>query len=124
MKSDIEIAQEATPRPIIEVAHEAGLEEEELDLYGRYKAKVLPAAFERLQPRPNGKLVVMTAMTPTVAGEGKTTTTVGLGQALRRIGKRAVVTIREPAMGPVFGVKGGAAGGGYSQVIPMEDINL
>ncbi|MDB5074610.1 MAG: formate--tetrahydrofolate ligase, partial [Chloroflexi bacterium] len=124
MKSDIEIAQEATPRPITEIGAEAGLLADELDLYGRYKAKVLPAAFERLRDVPNGKLVIVTAITPTVAGEGKTTTTVGLGQALCAIGKRAVVTLREPAMGPVFGVKGGAAGGGYSQVIPMEDINL
>jgi formate--tetrahydrofolate ligase len=124
MKSDIEIAQEATLRPITEIGAEAGLLADELDLYGRYKAKVLPAAFERLNDEPNGKLVIVTAITPTVAGEGKTTTTVGLGQALCAIGKRAVVTIREPAMGPVFGVKGGAAGGGYSQVIPMEDINL
>src|SRR5690242_15607652 len=124
MKSDIEIAQAATPRPIVEIAAAAGLQEDELDLYGRYKAKVLPAAFERLSGGPTGKLVIVTAMTPTVAGEGKTTTTVGLGQALAKIGKRPVVTIREAAMGPVFGVKGGAAGGGYSQVIPMEDINL
>ncbi len=124
MKTDIEIAQEAMPRPIIEVGLQAGLREDELELYGRYKAKVLPAAFARLRDAPNGKLVLVTAITPTVAGEGKTTTTVGLGQALVALGKRAVVTIREPAMGPVFGVKGGAAGGGYSQVIPMEDINL
>ena len=124
MKTDIEIAQAATPLPITQVAAAAGIREEELELYGRYKAKVLPTAFERLRAEPDGKLVLVTAMTPTVAGEGKTTTTVGLGQALWRIGKRAVVTIREPAMGPVFGVKGGAAGGGYSQVIPMEDINL
>ncbi len=124
MKSDIEIAQAAQPRPILEIGAAAGLLEDELDLYGRYKAKVLPGAYERLRDRPNGKLVIVTAMTPTVAGEGKTTTTVGLGQALAKIGKRPVVTIREAAMGPVFGVKGGAAGGGYSQVIPMEDINL
>ncbi len=124
MKSDIEIAQAATPLPITAVAAKVGVREEELELYGRYKAKVLPAAFDRLRPQPDGKLVIVTAMTPTVAGEGKTTTTVGLGQALWKIGKRAVVTIREPAMGPVFGIKGGAAGGGYSQVIPMEDINL
>jgi formate--tetrahydrofolate ligase len=124
MKSDIEIAQEAQPRPITEVAAEAGLHQDEIELYGRYKAKILPAAFARVQANPDGKLVIVTAMTPTVAGEGKTTTTVGLGQALCAIGKRAIVTIREPAMGPVFGVKGGAAGGGYSQVIPMEDINL
>ncbi|HWE63036.1 MAG TPA: formate--tetrahydrofolate ligase [Chloroflexota bacterium] len=124
MKSDIEIAQSVTPRPITEIAAGAGLLQEELELYGRYKAKVLPEAYARLADRPNGKLVIVTAMTPTVAGEGKTTTTVGLGQALVALGRRAVVTIREPAMGPVFGVKGGAAGGGYSQVIPMEDINL
>ncbi|HVA89877.1 MAG TPA: formate--tetrahydrofolate ligase [Chloroflexota bacterium] len=124
MKTDIEIAQEATPRPITEIALNAGLLEEELEPYGRYKAKVLPGAFERLREAPTGKLVLVTAITPTVAGEGKTTTTVGLGQALCALGRRAVVTIREPAMGPVFGVKGGAAGGGYSQVIPMEDINL
>ena len=124
MKSDIEIAQAARPRLIVEIAGRAGLLEDELELYGRYKAKVLPAAFDRLRATPDGKLVLVTAMTPTVAGEGKTTTTVGLGQALCAIGARAVVTIREAAMGPVFGVKGGAAGGGYSQVIPMEDINL
>jgi len=124
VKSDIEIAQAARPRPIIEIAARAGLAEDELELYGRYKAKVLPAAFDRLRATPNGKLVLVTAMTPTVAGEGKTTTTVGLGQALCALGERAVVTIREAAMGPVFGAKGGAAGGGYSQVIPMEDINL
>ncbi len=124
MKSDIEIAQAARPRPIVEVGLEAGLQEDELELYGRYKAKVLPSAFDRLAAAPDGKLVLITAITPTVAGEGKTTTTVGLAQALNKIGKRAVATIREAAMGPVFGVKGGAAGGGYSQVIPMEDINL
>ncbi len=124
MKSDIEIAQAAIPRPILEIGAAAGLLDDELDLYGRYKAKVLPTAFERLAGHPDGKLVIVTAITPTVAGEGKTTTTVGLCQALCAIGKRAVATIREPAMGPVFGVKGGAAGGGYSQVIPMEDINL
>ena len=124
MKSDIEIAQEASPKPIADIAAAAGLLADELDLYGRYKAKVRQAAMDRLADQPDGKLVVVTAMTPTVAGEGKTTVTVGLGQALCAIGKRAVVTLREPAMGPVFGVKGGAAGGGYSQVIPMEDINL
>src|SRR3982750_536762 len=124
MKSDIQIAQEAQPRPIVEIAEAAGLHEDELEVYGRYKAKVLPAAYERLRSRPDGKLVIVTCMTPTVAGEGKTTTTIGLAQGLARIGRRAVVTIREAAMGPVFGVKGGAAGGGYSQVIPMEDINL
>ncbi len=124
MKSDIEIAQEAPLRPIVDVAADVGLSVDELDLYGRYKAKVRQAAMDRLADRPDGKLVLVTAMTPTVAGEGKTTVTVGLGQALCAIGEKAVVTLREPAMGPVFGVKGGAAGGGYSQVIPMEDINL
>ena len=112
MKSDIEIAQAARPRLIVEIAGRAGLVEDELELYGRYKAMVLPAAFDRLRATPNGKLVLVTAMTPTVAGEGKTTTTVGLGQALCAIGERAVVTIREAATGPVFGVKG-AAGAGF-----------
>jgi formate--tetrahydrofolate ligase len=124
VKSDIQIAQEAQPRPIVEIGTEAGLHEDELELYGRYKAKVLPPAYERLRSRPAGKLVIVTCMTPTVAGEGKTTTTIGLAQGLAKIGRRAVATIREAAMGPVFGVKGGAAGGGYSQVLPMEDINL
>ncbi len=124
MKSDIEIAQETLPRPIADIADAAGLLADELDLYGPYKAKVRQAALDRLADRPDGRLVIVTAITPTVAGEGKTTVTVGLGQALCAIGKQAVVTLREPAMGPVFGVKGGAAGGGYSQVIPMEDINL
>ncbi|HKO25413.1 MAG TPA: formate--tetrahydrofolate ligase, partial [Chloroflexota bacterium] len=124
MKSDIQIAQEAQPRPIMEIGAEAGLHEDELELYGRYKAKVLPAAYARLRSRPDGKLVIVTCMTPTVAGEGKTTTTIGLAQGLAKIGRRAVATIREAAMGPVFGVKGGAAGGGFSQVLPMEDINL
>src|ERR1035437_5411570 len=124
VKSDIEIAQAATPRPIGEIAADAGLLPDEIELYGRYKAKVTQAAFDRLAERPDGALVLLTAITPTVAGEGKTTTAVGLGQALCRLGRQAGVTLREPAMGPVFGVKGGAAGGGYSQVIPMEDINL
>ncbi len=124
MKSDIEIAQEARPRPILEVAAEAGLGADEIDLYGRYKAKVTPEALNDRAGNKRGKLVIVTAMTPTVAGEGKTTTTIGLGQALRRIGKKVMVTLREPAMGPVFGTKGGAAGGGYAQVLPMEDINL
>lgn len=124
MNSDLEIAQAARLKPILEIGAEAGLLEDELELYGRYKAKVLPTALRRLGENPDGRLVIITAMTPTVAGEGKTTTTVGLAQALCKIGKRAVATIREAAMGPVFGVKGGAAGGGYSQVVPMEDINL
>jgi formate--tetrahydrofolate ligase len=124
MRSDIEIAQSVRLRPIVDVARDAGLREDELELFGRYKAKVLPPAFERLQDTTNGKLVILTCMTPTIAGEGKTTTAVGLGQALCKLGRRGVVTLREAAMGPVFGAKGGAAGGGYSQVVPMEDINL
>src|ERR1700687_5561018 len=105
MRTDIEIAQAAQPRPIFEIGAESGLREEELEAYGRYKAKVLPPAFERLRSWPNGKLVILTCMTATPAGEGKTTTTVGLGQALCKTGKRGVVTIREAAMGPVFGSK-------------------
>ena len=111
-------------RPIADVAADAGILEDELDLYGRYKAKVDLSILERLGDRPDGKLVLVTAITPTPLGEGKTVTTLGLGQALRYIGKRAVTTTREPSMGPVFGIKGGAAGGGYAQVVPMEDLNL
>lgn len=124
MKSDIQIAQECTMEPIIEVAKKIGLTEDDLELYGKYKAKVSLNVWERVKDRPNGKLVLVTAINPTPAGEGKTTTTVGLGQALNRIGKTTVIALREPSLGPSFGVKGGAAGGGYSQVVPMEDINL
>ena len=124
MKSDIEIAQEAKMQPIIEVARSLGLSEDDIDLYGKYKAKVSLDVWHRLENEPSGKLVLVTAITPTPAGEGKTTTTVGLGQALNRIGKKAIIALREPSLGPSFGIKGGAAGGGYSQVIPMEDINL
>jgi formate--tetrahydrofolate ligase len=124
MLSDLEIAQAAKMRPIADVAADAGILEDELDLYGRYKAKVDLSILERLGDRPDGKLVLVTAITPTPLGEGKTVTTLGLGQALRYIGKRAVTTTREPSMGPVFGIKGGAAGGGYAQVVPMEDLNL
>lgn len=124
MKSDIEIAQEARMLPIIEVAQSLGLSEDDIDLYGKYKAKVSLDVWHRLENEPSGKLVLVTAITPTPAGEGKTTTTVGLGQALNRIGKKAIIALREPSLGPSFGIKGGAAGGGYSQVIPMEDINL
>ncbi len=124
MLSDIEIAQSVTPRPIVDVARQAGLTEEELELYGQYKAKVKLSALRARQDRPDGKLVLVTAITPTPAGEGKTTTTVGLGDALHRLGKKTVLALREPSLGPVFGVKGGAAGGGWAQVIPMEDINL
>jgi len=124
MKSDIEIAQEARMLPIIEVAQSLGLSEDDIDLYGKYKAKVSLDVWHRLENEPSGKLVLVTAITPTPAGEGKTTTTVGLGQALNRVGKKAIIALREPSLGPSFGIKGGAAGGGYSQVIPMEDINL
>lgn len=124
MKSDIEIAQETSMQPIIEVARSVGLSEDDIDLYGKYKAKVSLDVWHKLKDKPSGKLVLVTAITPTPAGEGKTTTTVGLGQALNRIGKKAIIALREPSLGPSFGIKGGAAGGGYSQVIPMEDINL
>ncbi|NSW54425.1 MAG: formate--tetrahydrofolate ligase [Armatimonadetes bacterium] len=124
MLSDLEIAQAAELRPILDVAADIGITEDELDLYGRYKAKVDLSVLDRLAAEPDGKLVLVTAITPTPLGEGKTVTTLGLGQALRYIGKRAVTTTREPSMGPVFGIKGGAAGGGYAQVVPMEDLNL
>jgi formate--tetrahydrofolate ligase len=122
--SDIEIAQQAKMKPVSEIAEQWGIEEDELELYGKYKAKINLSIFERLKDKPDGKLVLVTAITPTPAGEGKSTTTVGLGQALNKIGKKAVIALREPSLGPVFGVKGGAAGGGYAQVVPMEDINL
>ncbi len=124
MKSDLQIAREAKIIPIVEVAKNAGVLEEELELYGQYKAKVSLDIIERLKDRPNGKLIDVTAVTPTPLGEGKTVATVGLGQAFSKIGKRSVTCIRQPSLGPVFGIKGGAAGGGYSQVIPMEDFNL
>ena len=124
MLSDIEIAQGTQLKPIVQVAKELGIEEEELELYGRYKAKLNQSLFQRLQDNPDGKLVLVTAINPTPAGEGKTTTTAGLGQAMAKIGKNAIIALREPSLGPVFGVKGGAAGGGYAQVLPMEDINL
>ncbi len=123
--SDLEIARSVTPRPIGDLAAELGLRPEELELYGPTKAKVTLAGVERVErERPRGKYVVVTAITPTPLGEGKTTTTVGLAQGLNRIGRRAAVAIRQPSLGPVFGIKGGAAGGGYSQIIPMEDFNL
>ena len=124
MLTDIEIAQQADIRPITEIAEKLGIEDDELELYGRYKAKLSPKINERLADRKDGKLVLVTAINPTPAGEGKTTTTVGLGQAMALIGKKAVLALREPSLGPVFGIKGGAAGGGYAQVVPMEDINL
>jgi len=123
-KSDIQIAQEATMKEITEIAEKIGLKEDDLELYGKYKAKVKLDVLEKLSDNSDSKLVLVTAITPTPAGEGKTTTTVGLGQALNRIGKNAVIAIREPSLGPTMGIKGGAAGGGYAQVIPMEDINL
>ena len=124
IKSDIEIAQSVQPLPITEIGESLGLSQDDLDCYGKYKAKVNRQVLERLENKPNGKLILVTAITPTPAGEGKTTTTVGLGDALHRLGKNAVLALREPSLGPVFGIKGGAAGGGYAQVIPMEDINL
>ena len=125
MLSDIQIAQAATPRPIALLARDRlGIPEDQLETYGRYKAKVSLAHIASLAERPDGKLILISGMSPTPAGEGKTTTTVGLGDALNRIGKRAIVCLREPSLGPVFGMKGGAAGGGYAQVVPMEDINL
>ncbi|SDF00767.1 formate--tetrahydrofolate ligase [Sporomusa acidovorans] len=124
MKSDVEIAQEAKMNPISEVAKELMIPAEELELYGNYKAKVSLATWERIKDKPNGKLILVSAINPTPAGEGKTTTTVGLGDSLRHKGKKVVIALREPSLGPCFGVKGGAAGGGYAQVVPMEDINL
>lgn len=124
MKSDIEIAQDATMQHIVEVAKSIGITEDDLELYGKYKAKVSPDVAKRLANRPDGNLILMTAINPTTAGEGKTTTTVGLGQALAKLGKKTAIALREPSLGPSMGMKGGAAGGGYSQVVPMEDINL
>jgi formate--tetrahydrofolate ligase len=124
MKSSLDIARAAKLRPILDVAQDLGLLAEELDFYGTYKAKIQPSALQRLADRPDGREIVVTAITPTPLGEGKTTTTVGLAQGLNRIGIRAAPTLRQPSLGPVFGLKGGAAGGGYSQVLPMEDINI
>lgn len=124
MKTDVEIAQEATMLPIKEVASKIGLEEDDLELYGKYKAKISLETIKRLENEKDGKLILVTAINPTPAGEGKTTTMIGLGQAMNKIGKNAIVAMREPSLGPCFGVKGGAAGGGYAQVVPMEDINL
>src|SRR5665213_3157125 len=123
-QSDIEIAQAAAMRPIGEIAAKLGIPDEALSPYGRYKAKIGLDYVASLKDRPDGKLVLVTAITPTPAGEGKTTTTVGLGDALNHIGKKAILCLREPSLGPSFGMKGGAAGGGYAQVVPMEDINL
>ena len=124
MLSDIEIAQGCQMRPITEVAAAAGLDAEDLELYGKYKAKLSADVWKKAADKPDGKLVLVTAINPTPAGEGKTTTTVGLGEALAKMGRKAMIALREPSLGPVFGIKGGAAGGGYAQVVPMEDINL
>jgi formate--tetrahydrofolate ligase len=123
-KSDIEIAQEATLKPIVDVAKDIGLTEDDIDLYGKYKAKIHLDVLDRLADKPDGKLILCTAITPTPAGEGKTTTNVGLSMGLAQIGESVITTLREPSLGPSFGIKGGAAGGGYAQVVPMEDINL
>ena len=124
MLSDIEIAQRAEMYPIGKVAAELSIEEEDIEYYGRYKAKLSEQLFKKLDSKPDGKLILVTAINPTPAGEGKTTVSVGLADALHQIGKKAVLALREPSLGPVFGIKGGAAGGGYAQVVPMEDINL
>lgn len=124
MLSDIEIAQKAKCLPIKEIAKSLSIEEDDLELYGKYKAKLPLSLVDKYSDRPDGKLILVTAINPTPAGEGKTTVTVGLGEAMSKIGKNAVIALREPSMGPVFGIKGGAAGGGYAQVVPMEDINL
>ena len=124
MLSDIEIAQQVKMLPINEIAENFGIDVDDLEMYGKYKAKVSFDFIKKMEKNENGKLVLVTAISPTPAGEGKSTTTIGLGQALNKIGKKAFIALREPSLGPVFGVKGGAAGGGYAQVVPMEDINL
>src|SRR5499425_948205 len=124
MLSDLEIAQRARLLPIAEIAAALGIEEDELELYGKHKAKVTLSVMKRLAGRPNGKYIDVTAITPTPLGEGKTTTTIGLAMGLNRIGCSTIAAIRQPSLGPTFGIKGGAAGGGYSQVVPMEDFNL
>lgn len=124
MKTDIQIAQEAVMKPIKEVAASIGIQEDDLELYGKYKAKLSDELWEAVKDRPDGKLVLVTAINPTPAGEGKTTTSVGLGQAMAKLNKKALIALREPSLGPCFGIKGGAAGGGYAQAVPMEDLNL
>ena len=124
MMTDIEIAQKANMEPVVKIAEKIGISDDELEYYGKYKAKITPALWERVKERKNGKLVLVTAITPTPSGEGKTTVSVGLAQALCKKGKNCIAALREPSLGPVMGVKGGAAGGGYSQIVPMEDINL
>ena len=124
MKTDIQIAQEAVMEPIVNVAERVGISADELELYGKYKAKISDEYLKKISEKEDGKLILVTAINPTPAGEGKTTTSVGLGQAFGRLGKKAVIALREPSLGPCFGIKGGAAGGGYAQVVPMEDLNL
>ncbi len=124
MKTDIQIAQEAVMEPVVQIAEKLSIAPDELELYGKYKAKLSEEVLDRIKDRPDGKLILVTAINPTPAGEGKTTTSVGLGQAFGRLGKKAVIALREPSLGPCFGIKGGAAGGGYAQVVPMEDLNL
>lgn len=124
MKTDIQIAQEAELLPIKDVAASIGIKEDDLELYGKYKAKLSEELWDKVKGNEDGKLVLVTAINPTPAGEGKTTTTVGLGQAMHKLNKKALIALREPSLGPCFGIKGGAAGGGYAQVVPMEDLNL
>ena len=124
MLSDIEIAKQAQMLKIGEIAGKLGISEDELEPYGHYKAKLSESVFKRVESQPDGKLILVTAINPTPAGEGKTTISVGLAESLNKIGKKTALALREPSLGPVFGIKGGAAGGGYAQVVPMEDINL
>ncbi|MBQ3517082.1 MAG: formate--tetrahydrofolate ligase, partial [Lachnospiraceae bacterium] len=124
MKTDIQIAQEAKMKPITEIAEQLGIAFDDLELYGKYKAKLSDEYLKRIQRNKDAKLILVTAINPTPAGEGKTTTTVGLGQAFAKLNKKAIIALREPSLGPCFGIKGGAAGGGYAQVVPMEDLNL
>ena len=124
MKSDLQISQETELKPIIEIAEKLDIQQDDLELYGKYKAKIDFSTIKKLKKKPDGHLILVTSINPTPAGEGKSTITVGLGDALNQIGKKAVIALREPSLGPVMGIKGGAAGGGYAQVLPMEDINL
>ena len=124
MKTDIEIAQETKMLPITTVASQYGITEDDLELYGKYKAKISNELWQEIKDRPDGKLVLVTAINPTPAGEGKTTTSIGLAQAMAKCGKKAMLALREPSLGPCFGIKGGAAGGGYAQVVPMEDLTF
>ena len=124
MKTDIQIAQEAVLEPLVQVAGRIDIQEDDLELYGKYKAKISNEYLKNMGDKEDGKLILVTAINPTPAGEGKTTVSVGLGQALGKLGKKSIIALREPSLGPCFGIKGGAAGGGYAQVVPMEDLNL